>query len=161
MRIFQRIHQKLNWSGRRYMAVILCVVAIAYLASAIYHTVKPLPQGINFSGKLRHADVKFLADKTYIDANGQQQVDQHIFDEILKMIDEAKTTIVVDMFLFNSEVGDSKLKQRPLMQELTDALISKKRQNRQIQIVMITDPINSVYGGLSPEHYRSVHDKNR
>ncbi|MGS5682795.1 phospholipase, partial [Acinetobacter baumannii] len=107
MRIFQRIHQKLNWSGRRYMAVILCVVAIAYLASAIYHTVKPLPQGINFSGKLRHADVKFLADKTYIDANGQQQVDQHIFDEILKMIDEAKTTIVVDMFLFISEVGDS------------------------------------------------------
>ncbi|MCV9898471.1 UNVERIFIED_CONTAM: phospholipase, partial [Cronobacter sakazakii] len=73
MRIFQRIHQKLNWSGRRYMAVILCVVAIAYLASAIYHTVKPLPQGINFSGKLRHAEVKFLADKTYIDAKGQQQ----------------------------------------------------------------------------------------
>ena len=126
MRIFQRIHQKLNWSGRRYMAVILCVVAIAYLASTIYHTVKPLPQGINFSGKLRHAEVKFLADKTYIDAKGQQQVDQHIFDEILKMIDEAKTTIVVDMFLFNSEVGDSKLKQRPLMQELTDALVSKK-----------------------------------
>ena len=60
------------------------------------------------------------------------------------------------MFLFNSEVGDSKLKQRPLMQELTDALISKKRQNRQIQIVMITDPINSVYGGLSPEHYRQL-----
>lgn len=34
--------------------------------------------------------LNFLADKTYIDANGQQQVDQHIFDEILKMIDEAK-----------------------------------------------------------------------
>ncbi|MFX4717797.1 hypothetical protein ABTB07_23135, partial [Acinetobacter baumannii] len=48
MRIFQRIHQKINWSGRRYMAVLLCVVAIAYIASAIYHTVKPLPQGINF-----------------------------------------------------------------------------------------------------------------
>lgn len=60
------------------------------------------------------------------------------------------------MFLFNSEVGDSKLKQRPLMQELTDALVSKKRQNRQIQIVMITDPINSVYGGISPEHYRQL-----
>lgn len=134
MRIFQRIHQKINWSGRRYMAVLLCVVAIAYVASAIYHTVKPLPQGINFSGKLRHADVKFLADKTYLDANGQQKLDQHIFDEILKMIDEAKTTIVVDMFLFNSEVGDSKIKQRPLMQELTDALVSKKRQNRQIQM---------------------------
>jgi len=42
------------------------------------------------------------------------------------------------------------------MQELTDALVSKKRQNRQIQIVLITDPINSVYGGLSPEHYRQL-----
>ncbi len=31
MRIFQRIHQKLNWSGRRYMAVILCVVAMHIL----------------------------------------------------------------------------------------------------------------------------------
>lgn len=31
-----------------------------------------------------------------------------------------------------------------------------KRQNRQIQIVLITDPINSVYGGLSPEHYRQL-----
>ncbi|WP_228267312.1 hypothetical protein, partial [Acinetobacter sp. TUM15071] len=28
MRIFQRIHQKINWSGRRYMAVLLCIVAI-------------------------------------------------------------------------------------------------------------------------------------
>ena len=60
---FSTNSSKINWSGRRYMAVLLCVVAIAYLASAIYHTVKPLPQGINFSGKLRHADVKFLADK--------------------------------------------------------------------------------------------------
>ncbi|WP_293745575.1 hypothetical protein, partial [uncultured Acinetobacter sp.] len=33
MRIFQRIHQKLNWSGRRYMAVILSIFAIGYIAS--------------------------------------------------------------------------------------------------------------------------------
>ncbi|MEK5794384.1 hypothetical protein VXE63_20180, partial [Acinetobacter nosocomialis] len=31
MRIFQKIHQKLNWSGRRYMAVILCILAIGYI----------------------------------------------------------------------------------------------------------------------------------
>lgn len=93
MRIFQRIHQKLNWSGRRYMAVILSILVIGYLASAIYHTVKPLPKGLDFTGPLRHANVKFLADQTYLDTQGQQQVDQHIFDEMLQLINEAKTPL--------------------------------------------------------------------
>ncbi|MFW2161312.1 phospholipase D family protein [Acinetobacter beijerinckii] len=156
MRIFQRIHQKLNWSGRRYMAVILSIFAIGYIASAIYHTVKPLPKGLDFTGQLRHANVKFLADQTYIDAKDQQQVDQHIFNEIFKLIDEAQTTIVLDMFLFNQEVGESKVKQFPLMQQLTDALIVKRTLNPAIQVVVITDPINSVYGGIVPKHYRQL-----
>ena len=156
MRIFQRIHQKLNWSGRRYMAVILCILAIGYIASAIYHTVKPLPQGLNFKGPLRHAQVKFLADQTYIDAQGQQQLDQHIFKEIFQLIDAAQTTIVLDMFLFNQEVGKSKVEQIPLMQQLTDALVSKRRQQPNIQIVLITDPINSVYGGIAPKQYAQL-----
>ncbi|MEN5172765.1 phospholipase D family protein [Acinetobacter higginsii] len=153
MRIFQRIHRKLNWSGRRYMAVILCIFAIGYIASAIYHTVKPLPKGLDFTGQLRHANVKFLADQTYIDAQGQQQVDQHIFKEVFQLIDQAQTTIVLDMFLFNQEVGKSTVKQFPLMQELTDALIVKRRLHPNVEVVVITDPINSVYGGLTPKHY--------
>ena len=52
------------------MAVILSIVVIGYIASAIYHTVKPLPQGLDFTGQLRHANVKFLADQTYMDAQG-------------------------------------------------------------------------------------------
>ena len=156
MRIFQRIHQKLNWSGRRYMAVILSIFAIGYIASAIYHTVKPLPKGLDFTGQLRHANVKFLADQTYIDIQGQQQVDQHIFKEVFQLIDQAQTTIVLDMFLFNQEVGESKVKQFSLMQQLTDALILKRKLYPAIQIVVITDPINSVYGGIAPKHYRQL-----
>lgn len=156
MRIFQRIHQKLNWSGRRYMAVILSIFAIGYIASAIYHTVKPLPKGLDFTGQLRHANVKFLADQTYIDIQGQQQVDQHIFKEVFQLIDQAQTTIVLDMFLFNQEVGESKVKQFSLMQQLTDALILKRKLYPAIQIVVITDPINSVYGGITPQHYRQL-----
>jgi phosphatidylserine/phosphatidylglycerophosphate/cardiolipin synthase-like enzyme len=129
---------------------------IGYIASAIYHTVKPLPQGLDFTGQLRHANVKFLADQTYLDAQGQQHVDQHIFKEVFQLIDDAQTTIVLDMFLFNQEVGKSKVKQIPLMQQLTDALIKKRTQNPNIQIVMITDPINSVYGGIAPKHYEQL-----
>ena len=156
MRIFQRIHKKLNWSGRRYMAVIFSILVIGYIASAIYHTVKPLPQGLDFTGQLRHANVKFIADQTYLDAQGQQHVDQHIFKEVFQLIEDARTTIVLDMFLFNQEVGKSKVKQIPLMQQLTDALVKKRTQNPNIQIVMITDPINSVYGGIAPKHYEQL-----
>ncbi|GAA5187385.1 phospholipase D family protein [Acinetobacter kookii] len=156
MRIFQRIHQKLNWSRRRYVSVIVGLLALGYLSSAIYHTYKPLPEGLNFTGKLRHAEVKFIADQTYLDATGKQQQDHHIFNEMLKLIDEAQTTIVLDMFLFNSEVGESTRAHQTLAQQLTNALILKRGVQPNIEIRVITDPINSVYGGLAPEHYRQL-----
>lgn len=137
MRIFNRIHSKLNWSKRRYFGIILSVLALGYLASAIYHTYKPMPKGLNFTGPLRHADVKFIADETYIDAQGKQQLDQHIFDQVLQLIKQAKTTIVIDMFLFNSEVGESKVQQRALTQQLTQALVNQKVVNPALKLSLL------------------------
>ncbi|MBR5558431.1 MAG: phospholipase, partial [Acinetobacter sp.] len=156
MRIFQRIHQKLNWSRRHYVSVLIGLLALGYLSSAVYHTYKPLPEGLDFTGKLRHAEVKFIADQTYMDAQGKQQQQHHIFDEMLKMIDEAQTTIVLDMFLFNQEVGESTLLQRQLTQQLTETLILKHGVQPNIEIKVITDPINSVYGGVMPQHYQKL-----
>lgn len=156
MRIFQRIHQKLNWSRRHYVSVLIGLLALGYLSSAVYHTYKPLPEGLDFTGKLRHAEVKFIADQTYMDAQGKQQQQHHIFDEMLKMIDEAQTTIVLDMFLFNQEVGESTLLQRQLTQQLTETLILKHGVQPSIEIKVITDPINSVYGGVMPQHYQKL-----
>lgn len=156
MRAFQRIHHKLNWSRRRYVGLMLTLLALGYLASAIYHTYKPLPAGLDVEGQLRHADVRFIADETYLDAQGHQQLDQQIFNEMLRMIDEAQTTVVLDMFLFNPEVGLAKTQHRALTAELTQALINKRQQVPGIEISVITDPINSVYGGVAPEHYRQL-----
>lgn len=144
MRIFERVQSKLKWSKRRYVGLILGVFALSYVSSAVYQTLKPLPEGLSVETPLRHADVKFVADT----------VQKHqIFDEMLSMINEAQTTIVLDMFLFNSEVGKSTQPQRAMTQELTQALIKKKKINPNISITVITDPINSVYGGVVPEHY--------
>ena len=156
MRIFNKIHQKLNWSKRRYLGLIFGVLALGYLSSAIYQSYKPMPEGLNYSGPMHHAKVKFIADETYLDAQGKQQLDQHIFDEILQLIKQAKTTIVVDMFLFNSEVGDSKVQQRALAHQLTEALINQKVVHPGLEIKLITDPINSVYGGIIPDQYRKL-----
>lgn len=156
MRIFNKIHNKLSWSPRRYFGIIVGVLALGYLSSAIYHTYKPMPQGLDFTGKLQHSNVKFIADQTYIDAQGRQHLDQHIFDQVLQLIKEAKTTIVIDMFLFNKEVGDSKLEHRALTEQLTQALINQKVVNPTLEIKFITDPINSVYGGIAPEQYHEL-----
>ena len=44
---------------------------------------------------------------------------------MLKLIEEAQSTIVLDMFLFNQEIGDSKQAHQALTQQLTDALIER------------------------------------
>ncbi|QKQ69267.1 phospholipase D-like domain-containing protein [Acinetobacter sp. 10FS3-1] len=156
MRIFQRIHNKLNWSNRRYAVLILGIIAVGYLASAIYQSYKPLPAGLNYTGKLRHAEVKFLADQTYLDAQGKQHLDQQIFNEMLKMIEEAKSLIVLDMFLFNQQTGMSKEQHQALSTELTQALVNKRLLHPEVEIRFITDPINTVYGGVSADHYRQL-----
>ena len=156
MRIFQRIHTKLNWSLRRYVAVVLAILLLSLLAAGLYHMYKPLPAGLNYTGKLRHAEVEFLSDQSYVDAAGQLQSEQVIFDRMLKMIEDAQSLIVLDMFLFNAETGASQLKHRPLTAELTQALIQKRYLNPDIEIKVLTDPINSVYGSVQPEHYRQM-----
>ena len=83
MRIFQKIHGKLNWSRRRYISAVIGLLAIGYLSSAIYHTYKPLPQGLDYTGKLRHAKVQFIADQSYADTSGKLHLDQQIFKQML------------------------------------------------------------------------------
>ena len=124
MRIFHKIHDKLQWSPRHYAGLLVGILCLGYASSAVYHTVKLLPRGIDYTGKLHHADVQFLADETYVDATGKVQQDQHIFDQILSLVAQAKTTIVIDMFLFNDEMGKNAQPQRHLTQELTQALVS-------------------------------------
>lgn len=156
MRIFRRIQNKLNWSAKRYIAVIALIFFLTYLASAIYQVYKPLPKGINIKGQSRPSHVEFLADQTFIRTDGRVQSEQHIFAAMLTLIDQAQTTIVLDMFLFNAETGKSTQTHQSLTAQLTKALLSKKALYPQIEIKVITDPINTVYGGMEAEHLRQL-----
>jgi len=75
---------------------------------------------------------------------------------MLKMIEEAKSLIVLDMFLFNQQTGASTQQHQALSQQLSDALISKRLLQPEVEIKFITDPINSVYGGIRSEQYRAL-----
>lgn len=150
----------LRFISRHRWKTVFALVATTALITGWFHQVKPLPTGLNFSGPAQPAwQVQFHGDLTYLDAQNTQQHDQEIFDEILAMIARAERFILVDMFLFNAYTGAGALPYRLLSQELTDALIAKKQQDPSMQIVFITDPVNTVYGGKPEPHLQALSDQ--
>lgn len=148
MRFFQYLFNKLQWTKKTVVIYLLALCCVIYLASAIYQVYKPLPVGLNVAMPLRPAEqVQFLADYTYTDVSGTRQKEQVIFDQAFTMINQARRMIVLDMFLFNDYAGKSTSELRPLSEQLTQALINKHAVEPDVQITVITDPINSVYGG--------------
>jgi len=115
----------------------------------LYHVYKPMERGLEFEGRDQPSrNVELIADLTWVDEKDQRHTEQHIFDSFFSIIKNAKKFIVVDMFLFNDYHSPAYPIQRPLAQELTEALIARKKENPEMMIVVVTDPINEVYGSL-------------
>ncbi|MCG7598769.1 phospholipase D family protein [Halomonas sp. McH1-25] len=142
---------------RRWLRPWLLLLVTAYLGMAAYQAFKPLPEGLSVASPLLPAsDVAFLSDVTYLDAEGNRQTEQAIFDEMLSLIDQAKRLVVLDMFLFNDFAGESQGDYRPLSAQLARALIERKAQMPGLEAVIITDPLNTLYGGLTLEHFTAL-----
>ncbi|WP_339777323.1 phospholipase D-like domain-containing protein [uncultured Methylophaga sp.] len=136
---------------------ILSVLVIVLVGMGFYHVYKPLPPGVDFSGPERSAtEVQFLADRTFIKANGERYTDQQIFDAVFDMIAGARQFVLVDMFLFNDFQGQLTETHRPLSDELTDALIAQKKRYPALDIQVISDPLNTLYGGRPSPHFAQL-----
>lgn len=144
-----RQRRRRTWLKRVLPALLAC-----HLAMAVYQACKPLPEGIGVEFPLRPAsDVRLLTDVTYLDVEGIRHSDQHVFDEALRMVGQARRVIVADMFLFNDFSGTGAAPPlRPLSAQFTHALVERKRAVPGLQVVLITDPINTLYGGMSSRH---------
>jgi len=121
------------------------------------HGFKSLPEGISYQGEHRAAEeVVFLSDSTWIDENGQRQIEQAIFDDLFRIIADAEKLIVLDMFLYNDFQGPVPETTRALSSELTEALVTRKAQVPDINIIVITDPLNTLYGGLPSAQFEQL-----
>jgi phosphatidylserine/phosphatidylglycerophosphate/cardiolipin synthase-like enzyme len=128
-------------------------IGLLLLSVGIYQSVKPLPPGLNFDGPLRPVgDVRFLSDTSYIGADDQRHLEQSIFDEVFAMIGAAERFVLIDMFLFNAFQGDVPEQHRALSAELTERLLARKQRFPELNVHLITDPINTVYGGQRAAH---------
>ncbi|MEN8231594.1 MAG: phospholipase D-like domain-containing protein [Thermodesulfobacteriota bacterium] len=126
-----------------------------------YNVYKPLPEGLSFAGKLRPVDeIVFYKDITWIDVEGKRHSQQEIFDKVVSMIDGAKNLVVLDMFLFNDFIGKEQTPYRRLAKEITDALVVQKIKYPEMLIVVITDPINTVYNSITNSYFKRMESEN-
>ena len=121
------------------------------------HNLKAVPHGTSFAGEaIPTRNVSLVYDSSWVDEYGTRHVEQAIFDDVFRIIDEARELIVLDMFLYNDFQGAVPETTRLLAEELTGALVSKKEQRPEMEIVVITDPINELYGGLPSPYFKRL-----
>lgn len=128
-----------------YIGIFLFLVIVG-----LWNVWKPLPKEINTAWGVHavtDSDVTFLTDTTYTKKDGSRIYEQHIFDEVMSMIDNASSYIFIDLFLWNDFGAQGGAVHRTLSKELAEKIIAKKKSNPSMVIQVVTDPINTVYGG--------------
>ncbi|MDT8896234.1 phospholipase D-like domain-containing protein [Halomonas sp. I1] len=134
---------------------VLAIAMALWGSMAAWQRYKPLPEGIGLAHPERRVvEARLLVDETWYDDSGQRHLDQAIFDEVLAMIGQARRLIVMDMFLFNDFAGEAAGNDDfvPLSSRLADALVEQRSRYPDLEAVVITDPLNTLYGGLALEH---------
>ena len=91
----------------------------------------------------------FIADITTADAFGRPVVSQGIFDAVLGVIARARRLIVLDYAAIGGASGEAP--QRRVAAALTDALLTRWREQPDLAILVITDPANDAYGAVRSE----------
>ncbi|WP_226668351.1 phospholipase D family protein [Metabacillus litoralis] len=142
-----------NLLNRKWVWLCIFLVVIVTTVS-IYHTYKTLPKGISYeSPTYKVDDVDFFYDLTYKDKKNQQVIEQSIFKKINETIREANDFVVVDMFLLNSYVDKDKDFPK-LSENLINELINQKRRKPNLEIVVITDKINTSYSSHTVKQHQ-------
>lgn len=151
--------KKKNKFKKHYFVWLLCIMILVILAVSIYHVFKPLPHGVSkLSSETKTSNVELLTDVTYKSGN-KMHYEQEIFDKVNETIDEADDFIIMDMFLFNSYKTVDKDYPK-IADRITQSLINKKKQNPNIKIIVITDPLNSFYGSYTPYNIKDLKEQN-
>ncbi len=145
---------------KKRMKVILCILILIPLFAWNWHTQKVLPQGMSVDGKFHQVDnVEFLTDITY-EKNDKAVMEQQLFERTLQIIDEAKEVLVIDLFLYNDDYNHQKATYDNRAEQLTKALIEKRKEQPDMPIQVITDNVNSGYGSIYPQFFKDLAAQN-
>lgn len=132
------------------MILILLLIIIPIL----YSLNTKNPPGTNLSSDFKDADCEFLYDLTYL-KDGKRIHEKRIFKREMELIKNAQDFLMLDFFLFNDEYPDS-MTFPSQVEEMTDLLISKKKENPDMPILFVTDPINNFYGAYEEDNLKRL-----
>ena len=105
------------------------------------------------------SSLEFLYDLTY--QKQQKSVkEQSILSAELDIIEKAEDFIVLDLFLYNDVYDKTQYQYPNTTQRITEALIAKKEENPDIDIIFITDPINGFYGSYIEKNMQLMKEYN-
>lgn len=124
-----------------------------------YHVFKSSPESVSYESDVYQTDsAKFIYDLTYETEDGTIQNDQTILDHMYDIIDEAESFLLMDLFLFNDDYDRTSQKFPSVSHDLADRLIQKKQNNPEMDILLVTDPINSFYRTYTPDHFKAMEE---
>ncbi|KAB7706240.1 phospholipase [Bacillus aerolatus] len=143
-----------NIMKKRLFAIIILSV---YVVTMLFHVYKPLPKNISYESpvyRVSEDQVSFYYNLTG-NKERKKEFTEQTFQRTLEIIDEAEQFIVLDFFLFNSY--HEKKKEFPeISKKLTEALIDKKRTNPDIEIIFISDEVNTSYNSHSTPEFEKL-----
>lgn len=134
---------------------IMLALILLLIIPIIYSLNTKNPKGTNNSGEFKKAQADFIYDLTY--TKDQRRIHEiNINKEEIEIIKNAKKFLLIDFFLYNDEY-DKKLSAYPAqVEQMTNLLIEKKKENPHMPILFVTDPINNFYGAYEQKYLKKL-----
>lgn len=134
----------------------MIIILLLIIIPIIYSLSTKNPPGTNLSSDFKDADCEFLYDLTYL-KDGKRLHEKRIFNQEMELIKNAQDFLMLDFFLFNDEYPDS-MDFPSQVEEMTDLLIAKKKENPNMPILFVTDPINNFYGAYEEDNLKRLRE---
>ena len=132
------------------------ILVLLLIIPILYSLNTKNPPGTNLSSDFKNADCEFLYDLTYL-KDGKRLHEKRIFKREMDLIKNAQDFLMLDFFLFNDEYPNS-MTFPSQVKEMTDLLIAKKKENPEMPILFVTDPINNFYGAYEEDNLKRLRE---
>jgi hypothetical protein len=137
------------------------IIAAVWAAAATYYANRDLPAGMRLESAPQAVapdDVTFLSDVTGADAYGHGFTTHSTFDAMLRNVGAARSLVVLDCHLcsdMHRSAPDAVATLTPMGNQMVAALLAAKAATPHLQVLVIADPINNLYGAApAPEFTR-------
>lgn len=134
----------------------MILILLLIIIPIIYSLNTKNPAGTNVSSDFKDADCEFLYDLTYL-KDGKRIHEKRIFNREMELIKNAQDFLMLDFFLFNDEYPNT-MNFPNQVEEMTDLLIAKKKENPEMPILFVTDPINNFYGAYEEDNLKRLRE---